>query len=123
MRTEHAEQVLLVARVRQFIGRDVLFFAVPNGGKRGKAEASRLKAEGVVPGVPDLVFAEPRGGFHGLYVEMKRADGGRTSKDQVEIIDKLRARGYFVTVAAGADVAFDQVRAYLNLPEDASALR
>ena len=33
-----------------------LLFHVPNGGTRNKIEAMRLKAKGVVPGVPDLGF-------------------------------------------------------------------
>lgn len=31
-----------------------LLFHIPNGGYRGKIEASRLKSTGVVPGIPDL---------------------------------------------------------------------
>ena len=31
-------------------------FSVPNGGKRDKREANKLKATGTVPGIPDLVF-------------------------------------------------------------------
>lgn len=34
---------------------DAVFFHVPNGGKRTKAEAGRFKAMGVKAGVPDLV--------------------------------------------------------------------
>jgi len=121
VRTEHQEQVILVARIRQFL-RGVLVFAVPNGGKRGKREAARLKAEGVLAGVPDLVIAEPRGGFHGMCVELKREKGGRTSKAQKEVIAGLRARGYHVVVSAGADEAFRQIETYLALPPGARAV-
>ena len=59
-----------------------LLHHIPNGGKRGKAEAAKLKRMGVKPGVPDLHLPIARGGFHGLYVEMKRLDGGRVSSEQ-----------------------------------------
>lgn len=45
---------------------DGLLFAVPNGGRRGKVEAAIMKAEGVYPGVADLLLLVPRGRW-GLY--------------------------------------------------------
>ena len=121
VKTEYQEQVLLVARIRLLS--DILVFAVPNGGKRGKAEAVRMKAEGVLPGVPDLVIPEPRGGFCGLYVEVKRTQGGRLSEAQEKVIAKLRARGYFVITAdKGSEHAFNLVKAYLALGSGAREL-
>lgn len=49
-----------------------LLFHIPNGGKRTKIEASRLKAMGVLPGVPDLFLALPSGGYHGMFIEVKK---------------------------------------------------
>lgn len=49
-----------------------LLFHIPNGGKRTKIEASRLKAMGVLPGVPDLFLALPLGGYHGMFIEIKK---------------------------------------------------
>lgn len=112
---------MLVERVKRFLP-GVLAFAVPNGGKRGKAEAARLKAEGVKAGAPDLCVAEPRGGYHGLWVEMKRAKGGRVSKEQREFHAELLARGYHVVVAEGADEGFRAIERYLSLPSGARAL-
>jgi len=48
-----------------------LLFAVPNEGKRSVANASRMKAQGIVSGVSDLIFLLPKHGFHGLCIEMK----------------------------------------------------
>lgn len=45
---------------------------IPNGGKRGKAEAGRLKAMGVMPGVPDLMILR-RGVCR--FIEIKTATG------------------------------------------------
>jgi hypothetical protein len=56
-----------------------------------------LKAEGVVAGVPDLMVADPRGQFAGLFIEMK-VKPNRPSKEQKEIIKQLEAAGYKVAV-------------------------
>ena len=49
-----------------------LLFHVPNGGKRNKAEASKLMAVGVVAGIPDLVYS-----FAGkvFFMELKTLKG------------------------------------------------
>ena len=48
-------------RLERASGGRVRFFAVPNGGSRRRGEGARLKAAGVVAGVPDLiVLGAPR---------------------------------------------------------------
>lgn len=47
-----------------------MLYAVPNGGRRDKAEAAHLKRQGVRAGVPDLCLAVPKGKYHGLYIEL-----------------------------------------------------
>ena len=114
-RSEHQEQVELVARVRHFHP-GTLIFAIPNGGKRVKQEAVRLRAEGVLAGVPDLLVPEPRGPYHGLFVEMKRV-GGKATADQSRLMQALRSRGYCIMLAdRGVDHVFALVEDYLGLP-------
>ena len=91
-----------------------MLFHIPNGGKRGKAEAGRFKAEGVKPGVPDLCLPVPRGQYHGLYIEMKRREGGRVSTEQKEWGAKLSARGYCWMVCRGWEGARDVLTDYLE---------
>lgn len=113
---EHVEQVRFVAHCRAFYP-DLIVAAVPNGGKRGAKEAKRLKAEGVLPGYPDLLIDEPRGPYHGLRIEMKRGDGkGAASPAQRDVIRRLRRRGYRVEACVGAGAAIDVLEAYLLLP-------
>ena len=82
----------------------VLIFAIPNGGHRAISTAKRLKAEGVVPGVPDLHIPAWR-----LWVEMKRAKGGKLSAEQVDMIQHLEGIGHKVIVGKGAEDASLQV--------------
>ena len=50
-------------------------FAVPNGGRRDKVTGARLKAEGVRPGVSDLILLKQRHGYGALLIEMKTSKG------------------------------------------------
>jgi len=101
--SEHDEQVGFVIWFRsRFPG--VLILAVPNGGKRHPGTARKLKAEGVVPGVPDLFVPE-----WSLWVEMKRAKGGRLSPDQRQVIAYLEGIGHSVIVGHGAEDASRQL--------------
>lgn len=90
-----------------------LLHHIPNGGKRGKAEAAKLKRMGVKKGVPDLNLPVARGGFVGLYVEMKRLDGGRLSTEQKGWLAALHAAGHCVAVAEGHEHAIAVLRDYL----------
>lgn len=91
-----------------------MLFHIPNGGKRGKAEAGRLKAEGVSAGVPDLCLPVPRGGYHGLYIELKRIKGGEVSKSQKEWLALLNRQGYFAMVCFGWQEAARTITKYLE---------
>ncbi|MGN0598663.1 MAG: VRR-NUC domain-containing protein [Oscillospiraceae bacterium] len=91
-----------------------LMHHIPNGGKRGKAEAARFKAQGVKAGVPDIFLPCARGGYHGLYIELKRIKGGRVSEAQEEFIAALRKQGYKVEVCFGMEQAREAIVEYLE---------
>lgn len=60
-----------------------LLFAVPNGGHRDKVTANKLKATGVVPGIPDMLFMGVPGGKHGpAGIEFKTPTGGMSSEQK-----------------------------------------
>ena len=75
-----------------------LLFHIPNGGSRNEIEALHLRRQGVKPGVPDLCLPVARGGCHGLYIELKRREGGRVRANQSAWLIALRAQGYAVEV-------------------------
>lgn len=90
-----------------------LLHHIPNGGKRSQTEAKRLKGQGVKAGVPDLCLPVARGGFHGLYIEMKR-QGGTVSKEQSEWLQKLTRQGYLAAVCYGWEAAAKTMEDYLQ---------
>jgi hypothetical protein len=107
--SEHDEQAGFVQWFRAKWPR-VLIFAIPNGGKRNISTAKKLKAEGVVPGVPDLFIPA-----WGIWIEMKRQKGGRTSSDQDDMISYLENVGHRVIVGYGATDASDKLLSLLNM--------
>lgn len=109
--SEHMAQTCLVAWAQRTYP-DCPIFAIPNGGSRHKAEAARLKAEGVRAGVPDLFLPVARHGFHGLFIELKTATG-RPSKEQLEWLDRLATEGYAASLCRGFDAARETIADYL----------
>ena len=106
--SEHSEQVGFVNWFRAKYPH-TLIFAIPNGEKRSISVATRLKAEGVTRGIPDLYIPSCN-----LWVEMKRATGGRLSPDQKKVIEYLRSVGHTVIVGKGAGDASKQVLEFLK---------
>jgi hypothetical protein len=88
-------------------------WAIPNGGFRNIATAVRLKREGVLAGVPDLFLSIPRGGFGGLFIEMK-AKSGKLSDSQKEFIEE-HEQDYKIVTAKSLDEFMKAVRDYLKL--------
>lgn len=78
-------------------------------------EATKLKEEGVLAGVPDVFVAEPMGRFAGLWVEMKRQSGGRVSKEQEAVQRLLKQRNYEVAVCLGCEDAWEKFEAYMRM--------
>ena len=90
---------------------------IPNGGLRSKSEAVRFKRLGVKAGVSDLFLPVARGGFHGLWIELKRQHGGKLSAEQKEWLDGMMQEGYYAVRADGAEQACDIIYKYLTETE------
>ena len=91
-----------------------LIYAIPNGGSRNSIEARNLKLTGVKAGVPDLFLPVARKGKHGLYIEMKRREGGRLSNNQKWWLEKLSKQGYETAVCKGLDEAISVIELYYS---------
>lgn len=152
--TEHAHQVALFQAVAEWRwqnkdsseaniirARDALewLFAIPNGGDRHAAVASKIKAEGAKAGVYDLFLPCPISGlrlapfnekpqikvhveWHGLYIEMKKPerrnhkDGG-LSTDQLRFKAFVGVKGYAHVVCYTWGEAFAALMTYLEVKQ------
>ena len=114
---EYQEQRALFELCAELKGKDPeieLLFHIPNGGRRDTAEAANLKRQGVKPGVPDLFLPVARGVYHGLFIELKRRDGGRLSENQKRWLHLLERQGYAAVVCHGAKEAVVALTTYLE---------
>lgn len=91
-----------------------LMYHIPNGGKRNITTAKRLKAEGVKAGVPDIHLPVPRGGYHGLYIELKKQRGNTTTENQDFWLEALSEQGYSTAVCKGWEEASKVILNYLE---------
>ena len=89
-------------------------FHIPNGEKRDRITAAKLKAMGVKAGVPDLCLPVPVGRYHGLYIELKIGKG-RPSDRQREWIAHLCEAGYAVNICYGFKEAAKVILDYLGV--------
>ena len=89
-----------------------------------KAQAGMTKAIQHSSGYPDLFIAEPRGGYHGMYIELK-AEGTRIYKadmtpatdhiaQQMDRLNDLTDRGYDCYIIAGFDSTKEVIDQYLK---------
>lgn len=93
----------------------ILLHASPNGDWRGWGTGVKLKAQGVIPGIPDLFLPVPRGEFHGFYLELKKAKGS-VKPAQWEMMSLLHHQGYCVRVTNHLGTALTLISDYLKLP-------
>lgn len=104
-KTEHQLQVAVVNYCRSIVGRAMVkerFAAIPNGAflagnpQRRAGQSNKLKAEGMRPGMPDMVFWRNAGEV--LWMELKNGKEGRLSDNQKEVHASLLACGFTVCV-------------------------
>lgn len=111
---EHNIQVACVrwfrAEYPQLAG---LLFAVPNGGWRNETTAAKLKLEGVLPGVADLILLVPSGGAGALMIEMKTTKG-RQSEHQKAFQKEVEQMGYRYVVCRSYEDFVEQISNYLK---------
>lgn len=114
-----------------------LMFAIPNGGERNPAVASKLKAEGVKSGVPDIflpvkgrylqVTGQTEQVFHGLFIEMKKPEyrtrkNGGLSDPQLMFFPLLFDQGFQVVVCYTWQEAVKAVCSYMGWKDEGQRL-
>ena len=85
-----------------------------NEGIRSLSAASRLKSEGLRPGLPDYQIPVARGCYGSLWIELKRLRNAKVQDTQEAMIDMLRRAGNRAEICYGAKAAIDLITEYLN---------
>lgn len=88
-------------------------FAIPNGGKRDVVTASKLKAGGTRPGIPDTFLPVQKRGYSGLWIEFK-TKSGRLSKEQLEFAVHLEQNRFLYVICREFTHAVKEVIDYLG---------
>jgi hypothetical protein len=108
---ESWHQRQLVQWAKQF-GWGQMLFHIPNETTSGQGWVIRNRQMGCRKGVPDLMLAYPKGGRHGLFIEMKKP-GGRLSNEQKKWLSNLNTLGYEAKCCYGWEEARDVIQGYL----------
>lgn len=118
--TEQQEQEAVIhwARLRSGGRPELRLLNSSLNGVRLATHNQRNKASrgGMQAGYPDLFLPVARRGFHGLFIEMKKADGvpSDVSLMQRQWAADLGEAGYFVAVCYGAEDAIFLLEWYLR---------
>ena len=117
--SEHEEQMLVVDMLHRLYP-NVLFWSTPNGAhlagniRQRSASMNKLKSEGFLPGVSDIIIFEPRDKYSAMFLEMKRAKGGEVSENQEWFLAQIEERGGYGVVAHGYEEAKILIDEYLS---------
>jgi len=102
---------------------NIVIFAIPNAAKRSFRLAAKMKAEGMVSGIPDLFIAKAilrcnygKCGkiYHGLFIELKRSKSEKPTDNQVYYLQKLKEAGYQTAVCHSFEEFQQTVNDYLK---------
>ncbi len=96
-----------VAETLHVVAPRLLFWHVPNGGKRNAREAARLKAQGVRSGVADLQFILDDG--TAAFIELKVEGTSQTETQKLFQAD-IEARGLDYVVCRSVDEVLETLR-------------
>ena len=79
------------------------------------SQRNKAKATGYVKGFPDLQICEARGGYFGLFIEIKQLKSYATKEQKQWIID-LNERGYKACCLKGLDSIIETIDNYIKQP-------
>lgn len=111
---EHKLQVSMINWFRlQYPSMRHNLFAVPNGSRRDAITGRKLKEEGVLAGVSDLIFLKSNRHYGALLIETKTKKG--TQRDsQKEWESKITADGYKYVIVRSLNEFIEVITDYLK---------
>jgi hypothetical protein len=111
---EHRIQVECVKWFRlQYPKLRFRLFAVPNGGQRNVIVASKMKAEGVLSGVADLILLKPKGNYAALLIEMKTKRGRQSPTQKQWEADLCKDGEYKYVLCRSVEDFISATKSYL----------
>ena len=84
---------------------------IPNEGKRTKFEQYKLKALGVMAGMPDVMIFDPKGIYSGLAIELK-AGYNKPTENQKKCLRELENRKWKVFWSNNLDEVLQNIDNY-----------
>ena len=125
MTSEHDLYIMLADYLRYNYKNIIWRFDLAADLKLSIGQARKHKRLQQHRGYPDLFIAEPRGEYHGAYIELKKAgtrifkkDGTLVAdehiREQFDVLEQLRKRGYMAEFACGFDEAKKIIDKYLR---------
>lgn len=106
---------------------DLIFSSDGSGVRLSIGNAKKLKPLKSSRAIPDIFVAEPRGGYHGLYIEAKRQNtrlwkrNGEPADEhiaeQAEMLRRLSLKGYKAVFGVGLHECKEIFDNYMKLPK------
>lgn len=91
-----------------------LLIHIPNERHCTPRQGAVLRAMGLRKGAADIALFVPRGGYHALFVEMKRGKG-RQKPEQVQWQQAVEAQGYRYVVCNSIETFAATINEYMRL--------
>ena len=91
---------------------DLLYTISPAGFIMSAGMAMKMMRMGYRKGTPDLTIYEPRGQYHGLFLEFKKP-GGKVSPEQITFLLTAREKGYAAFDTHSTEEAISLLEGYL----------
>jgi len=75
---------------------------------------NKFRKAGMKKGKPDINLPVPRGGYCGLWIELKRQGGPNPTQEQREWLVRLAQAGHYCVCCKGSDAAISIIKQYIT---------
>jgi hypothetical protein len=117
MQKERNEQIAFITWLRMKYPEAITIISpiVKYGGtlKQRLIQGHIQKRMGYIAGTPDIFIPCARGGFNGLFIELK-AKGGYLSEDQASMAKRLNKHGFCAICCHGFEEAIEKAEKYMK---------
>lgn len=107
-------QIAVVGWIRTYYPDVIIQSSFLQGNVNNVGMSIKANQMGYTAGFPDLILLCPKGGFHGLFMELKNGSKGKVSENQRQIMDELIKQGYAGGVVKTFEAAKLMVTNYME---------